>query len=573
MATLQADHLTLAYAGSADIVRELSYQVQPGAITSILGPNGSGKSTLLRALARLHKPKHGAVLLDGHSIHHLPTKEAARRLSLLSQHAQAPGGITVEELVRRGRYPHQAFLQPPTHADEAAVEQALMLVGLSELRGKLVDELSGGQRQRAWIALSIAQETPILLLDEPTTYLDIAHQQEVLTLLRHLNQKEGRTIVLVLHDLNDAFQISDRVVVMRDGAIVAEGPPERILSPGLLAEVFGVSCQVLPAPDSALPVFIPTSRAPLSRHSPPASRNDALRAEGLSVGYNGNIVLRDVSATLPDGQITAIVGPNGSGKSTLLRALARLLKPQQGQVLLHDHPVSNRSHREFAQQVAFQMQGSLVPEGILVEDLVAMGRRPHQHWYRQWSEKDQCVVDHALKVTQLDELRSRPVESLSGGQQQRVWLAMTLAQQTPILLLDEPTSYLDVAHQVEVLDWIWELNHNQGRTIGLVLHDLGMACRYADKIIFMKEGKVVAAGSPEEIVTADLVQEVYQVDMPGHPRPTDWQAAGCSCECGEIITILHSSPSYQHPLNCDFTILERRAKGELRSGQYHAYLL
>ncbi len=519
MSDLQADHLTLVYPGSADIVRELSFQVQPGVITSIIGPNGSGKSTLLRALARLHRPSHGSVLLDGHSIHNLPTKEVARGLSLLSQHAQAPGGITVADLVSRGRYPHQEFLQPPTLADELAVEQALKLVGLSELRGKLVDELSGGQRQCAWIALSIAQETPILLLDEPTTYLDIAHQQEVLALLRQLNQKEGRTIVLVLHDFNDAFQISDRLVVMRDGAIMAEGPPESILSPSLLADVFGISCQILSVPNSTLPIFVPASRQPISLRKPSIHRNAALRAEQVSAGYNGVRVLQDVSASLSKGQITAIVGPNGSGKSTLLRTFARLIKPMQGNVYLHEVSGFQGSQRAFAQQVAFQIQGGIVPEGILVEDLVAFGRRPHQHWYRQWSEEDQRVVDHALNATQLDELRSRPVESLSGGQQQRVWLAMALAQQTPILLLDEPTSFLDIAHQVEVLDWIWELNRIEGRTFGLVLHDLGMACRYADKIIFMKEGKVIAAGSPEEIVTADLVQEVYQGNARIIPDP------------------------------------------------------
>ncbi len=519
MSFLQTDHLTLVYPGSADIVRELSFQVQPGAITSIIGPNGSGKSTLLRALARLHKPSRGAVLLDGHSIHNLPTKEVARRLSLHSQHAHAPGGITVADLVNRGRYPHQALLQPPTLADELAVEQALKLVGLSELRDRLVDELSGGQRQCAWIAMAIAQETPILLLDEPTTYLDIAHQQEVMTLLRRLNQKENRTIVLVLHDLNDAFQISDRVVVMRGGAIMAEGSPENILSPSLLADVFAVSCQALPIPGSALPIYVPTSRQTISRRRTIIQGHAALSAEQVSVGYNGDRVLQDVSASLPKGQITAIVGPNGSGKSTLLRTFARLLKPFQGDVCLHEVSSSKESHRAFAQQVAFQLQGSLAPEGILAEDLVAFGRRPHQRWYRQWSEEDQWHIDHALKATQLEDLRSRPIESLSGGQRQRVWLAMALAQQTPILLLDEPTSFLDVAHQVEVLDWIWELNRNEGRTIGLVLHDLSMACRYADKIIFMNEGKVIAAGSPEIIVTTDLVQEVYQVDTRIIPDP------------------------------------------------------
>ncbi len=511
MTTLQATQLTLAYRGSGEIVRDLSYAVQPGAITTIIGPNGCGKSTFLRALARLHKPQQGSVLLDGHAIHHLPTREVARQLSLLAQHAQSPEGLTVTDLVRRGRYPHQSFLQPPTQQDEAAVDRALALVGITDLHDHLVDELSGGQRQRAWIALAIAQETPILLLDEPATYLDIAHQREILNLLKRLNRDEKRTIVLALHDINDAMQISDQVIVMRDGEIVADGSPQAIISSTLLADVFGVTCQTVTAPGSTQSFFIPAARSTLSRRSAHHTPTAALRADRLSAGYNGNPVLQDVTALLPNGQITAIVGPNGSGKSTLLRAFARLIKAQQGRIWLHENPADTGSHRAFSQQVTFQMQGSVVPQGILVEDLVAMGRRPHQRWYRQWSQEDHRVVEKALIIAHLQPLRNRPVQSLSGGQQQRVWLAMALAQQTPILLLDEPTSFLDIAHQVEVLEWVVELNRNEGRTVGMVLHDFGLACRYADHLIFLRDGRVLAAGAPEDIVTPALVEETYGV--------------------------------------------------------------
>lgn len=541
MSQLQTHQVTLAYDGAKPVVHGVSYQVQRGAITSIIGPNGCGKSTLLRGLARLLRPKHGAVCLDGQLIHRLPTKEVARRLSLLAQHAQAPGSITVEDLVQRGRYPHQAFLQPPTSSDQAAVERALALVGMAELRNRPVDELSGGQRQRAWIALALAQETPILLLDEPTTYLDLAHQQEILALLWRLNREEGRTVVLVLHDINDALRISDQVVVMQEGVIRAEGAPEEILTASLLADVFGLACDVLPDPESGLPVFIPNGRAPHSGSPAPAGKAAILRSERLSAGYDHRRVVSDVSVSLPEGQVTAIVGPNASGKSTLLRSFARLLTPQAGAALLEGQPVHAGSHRAFARRLAIQMQEASAPEGVLVEDLVAAGRHPYQRWYRQWSERDEEVVESALAATGIAEFRRRPVETLSGGQQQRVWLAMSLAQQTPVLLLDEPTSFLDVAHQVEVLDRVWQLSRDEGRTIGLVLHDLGMACRYADQVVVMSHGQVAAAGAPAEVITPALVQKVFGLEVrvlmdPLTGRPlvlpaSDFRAGG---EAGEM---------------------------------------
>lgn len=519
MTELQANQVTLAYSVAEDVVREVSIKVQSGAITSIIGPNGCGKSTLLRGLARLLKPKGGAVLLDGEMIHRLPTKEVARRLSLMAQHAQAPGAITVEDLVRRGRYPHQSFLQPPTSGDQAAVERALELVGMTDLRDRPVDELSGGQRQRAWIAMALAQETPILLMDEPTTYLDIAHQHEILSLVRRLNREEGRTIVLVLHDINDAMQISDWVVVMRDGRLQAEGTPERILTAERLASIYGLDCDVIHEPGSEKPVFVPRGRFQLNGSNGQNGAKPALRAEALSSGYDRVKVVREVSTTLPAGKVTAIVGPNASGKSTLIRTFARLINPLGGAALLEEKPVGQGSHRAFARRLAVQLQGASAPEGILVEDLVAVGRHPYQTWYRQWTHEDQQVVDQALEAAHISDLRLRPVDTLSGGQQQRVWLAMALAQQTPVLLLDEPTSFLDIAHQVEVLDWVWDLNRKQGRTIVLVLHDLGMACRYADHIIFMKDGRIAAAGPPAEVVSEALICEVFGVESRVIPDP------------------------------------------------------
>lgn len=517
MSRLQANAITLSYGGPDAVVHDLTFRVPDGAVTSVIGPNGCGKSTLLRALARLMAPRMGVVLLDGQAIHRLPTKEVAKQLGLLSQQPSALEAITVEDLTQRGRYPHQAFLQPPSERDRAAVERALDLAGVLELRDRPVDELSGGQRQRAWIAMALAQETPILLLDEPTTYLDIAHQQEVLALVRRLNREEGRTIVLVLHDINNAAQVSDHVVAMRDGRIVADGPPVTVLAPELLEQVFGIACDVVRHPQTNLPVSVPRCGVIIDGEAPSANGHARLCAERLSAGYRRAKVVEGISMAPPPGQVTAIIGPNACGKSTLLKAFARLLPPMEGMAFLDGRSVWQGSHRDLARQLGLLAQGGIAPSGVLVEDLVAVGRYPYQRWYRQWSREDQQAVDRALEATAIEDLRWRTVDSLSGGQRQRVWLAMALAQDTRVLLLDEPTTFLDIAHQVEVLDLVWKLNRKEGRTVVMVLHDLGQACRYADYLVAMKDGRIAAEGPPETVVTPALVREVFDVE--GHVAP------------------------------------------------------
>lgn len=636
---LSAEEITVAYDDTDPVVQSLSLGLADGEITAIVGPNACGKSTLLRALARLHQPSAGAVLLDGEEIHRRSTKEVARRLGLLPQQPEAPEAITVEDLTRRGRYPHQALLQTMSRRDQQAVERAMAMAGMSELRDRLVDELSGGQRQRAWIAMALAQETGILLLDEPTTFLDLAHRAEVLRLLRRLNREEGRTICVVLHDVNDALHLSDRLVAMRDGAIAAEGATREVLTPDLLGDVFGVHCdlvggghagergaggvgrtrpgdapqadraaavhdrpasgaggqagcagsgrpepgraghtagagrshigtaapyilprsRVLPAPEStrrrpsglseppepgsagpspakhAGPARLSSTkragRARLSPANPPAANasgpsppahsspaapagpgTSALQAHNLSAGYERRPVLETISAAIPRGAITAILGPNACGKSTLLRALARLLKPAGGDVLLHGAPITAVGRRELARRLAMLAQGSDAPAGLTVEELVAAGRYPHQRWFRQWSREDRTAIDRALAVVGIGALRNKHVDTLSGGQRRRAWLAMALAQQSEILLLDEPTTFLDIAHQVEVLDLAWELNRNGGRTVVMVLHDLWQASRYADHLILMKAGRATATGNPAEVLTPEQVRDVFAVE-------------------------------------------------------------
>jgi iron complex transport system ATP-binding protein len=253
---LAAQDLAVGYL-ERRIIDGLSLNVQQGQITALVGPNGSGKSTLLKTLARLLKPTSGAVLLDGRAIHTLSTIQVAQQMAILPQGPGAPPGLTVRELVEQGRYPHVGALRMLRRQDHDAIQQALMLTNMTDFIHRPLDNLSGGERQRAWIALTLAQATPTLLLDEPTTFLDIGHQLEVLELVQRLNRERGMTIVLVLHDLNQAARYADRMVVLNQGAIVADGAPRDVLTAPLLAEVFGVQVNIITDPASGTPVCLP----------------------------------------------------------------------------------------------------------------------------------------------------------------------------------------------------------------------------------------------------------------------------------------------------------------------------
>jgi iron complex transport system ATP-binding protein len=255
---LRAEDLTLAY-DQRVVAERLGVEIPDGSFTVIVGPNACGKSTLLRALARLLKPKEGTVYLDGDPILSLHGKQVARRLGLLPQSPITPDGITVADLVARGRYPYQGLLKQWSRDDEAAVWDAMDAVGVTDLADRVVDELSGGQRQRVWLALVLAQQTPIMLLDEPTTFLDIAHQIEVLDLCSRLHE-EGRTMVAVLHDLNHACRYATHLVAMRGGEVIAQGRPEDVVTAELVERVFGLPCQVIEDPQCGTPLIVPADR-------------------------------------------------------------------------------------------------------------------------------------------------------------------------------------------------------------------------------------------------------------------------------------------------------------------------
>ncbi|MCN9240422.1 ABC transporter ATP-binding protein [Streptomyces sp. RY43-2] len=266
-----------------------------------------------------------------------------------------------------------------------------------------------------------------------------------------------------------------------------------------------------------------------------APRPSRLTARDLTLAYEDRTVVEELDLDIPDGKVTVIVGPNACGKSTLLRALGRLLKPRRGAVLLDGTELARLPTKRIAQVIGLLPQTPVPPEGITVGDLIARGRQPHQKWWQQWSEADEASVSAAMERTGTAELAERPVDELSGGQRQRVWIAMALAQDTDLLLLDEPTTYLDIAHQVEVLDLVRQLNRERGRTVVAVLHDLNQAARYADHLIAMRAGRIVAQGAPVDVVKAELVEEVFGLAsvvvpdpvtggpmvVPGPPRSTD----------------------------------------------------
>lgn len=251
---LSADSLTLKH-GKISIIEHLDVSLPEGKVTAIVGPNGCGKSTLLNGLSRVHIPSGGAVLLDGKDIHSLPSKEVARRLALLPQDTLAPDGITIEELIRFGRHPHQSLLKQWAMDDQDAIRYALKAADLIGLKDRLLDTLSGGQRQRAWIAMFIAQETPLLLLDEPTSALDLGHQIEVFELIQNL-AKQGKTLAMVVHDLPSACRYADHIIAMKEGRIVTQGSPKDVMTKKLVRQLYGVECDLIPDPSTGSPVLI-----------------------------------------------------------------------------------------------------------------------------------------------------------------------------------------------------------------------------------------------------------------------------------------------------------------------------
>ena len=257
-----------------------------------------------------------------------------------------------------------------------------------------------------------------------------------------------------------------------------------------------------------------------SSSSPPVSQsNHNLEAKQLTLAYDGAAIIRNLNLAIPAGKTTVLVGANGCGKSTLLRGLTRLLKPKSGQVYLDGKAIAKLKAKTIAQKMGMLPQSPVAPEGLTVKDLVAMGRYPYQSWLQHWSTEDELQVAEALKITTMTELSDRPLDSLSGGQRQRAWIAMVLAQNTDILLLDEPTTFLDLSHQVDLLDLLDELQQSKGKTIVMILHDLNLSCRYADYLVAVQQGKVYATGTPQQVMTEEMVKDVFNLECRIVPDP------------------------------------------------------
>ena len=237
-----------------------------------------------------------------------------------------------------------------------------------------------------------------------------------------------------------------------------------------------------------------------------------IQARNLTLSYGKTPVFSNLDLLIPKGEITVFIGSNGCGKSTILRSVARLLKPQEGSIILEGGDIAKLPSKEIAKRLAILPQGPIAPEGLTVHQLVKQGRYPYQSFLQQWSLEDEKAVKRALEVTRMADLSNRPVDSLSGGQRQRAWIAMTLAQNTPTILLDEPTTFLDMTHQIEILDLLYDLNEREDRTIAMVLHDINLACRYAHHIVAVKEGQVHAKGRPEEIVNEQFIRDVFGME-------------------------------------------------------------
>jgi iron complex transport system ATP-binding protein len=238
----------------------------------------------------------------------------------------------------------------------------------------------------------------------------------------------------------------------------------------------------------------------------------SIKTDNLSIGYPDHLLFENLNLSIPRGEITVFVGSNGCGKSTLLRSIARLLKPVDGSVLLEGKDIHSMSSRNVAKKMGILPQGPVSPEGLTVHDLVKQGRYPHQSWLTRWTEEDTKKTEAAMAATRISDLRDQALDTLSGGQRQRAWIAMTLAQDTDVILLDEPTTYLDMTHQIDILDLLFELNEQKNRTIVMVLHDLNLASRYAHNIVAIKDGGVYAQGKPETIISCDLVRAVFGME-------------------------------------------------------------
>ncbi|WP_053228025.1 ABC transporter ATP-binding protein [Spirochaeta cellobiosiphila] len=507
---LDINDLSTGY-GQKQIIKELNQRISSGEITCLIGPNGSGKSTLLRAIAKLLPMKQGYIYLNGKDISQYKPSEYARKLGFLPQISSQQIQTTVKELVKRGRYPYMGIFQNLQDSDEVAINKALSIAGLMELADKPIDELSGGQRQRAWIAMALAQDTEILLLDEPTTYLDINHRHEILQLIDDLCHIENKTVIVVLHDLNEASLLAHNVIAMANGDVMAFGKGNDIFNSSLMSRLYSTACEEYKtnAPNN-LPIILPINNQTIQK-STDDSFPSSLTFNNVKLGYGDQTIINELNLEIKQGTITVILGPNGCGKSTLLKGLIADLHPQSGEILLNNIDTRTLNAHKRAAKIAMLYQQEDLPEYCSVIEYVQLGRYRHNHWYDQWNRTDRALIDEALSTVNMLEYKKTDIHSLSGGQQQRVRFARLLVQQSDMIVLDEPTSFLDLKSQVDVLECVKKLNKTFGTTVIMVLHDPWQACRYADEVILMNNGSVTNYGKVKSVLSPKALTDLYNV--------------------------------------------------------------
>lgn len=485
--------------GKSEVIRSLNLELGEKGFCSIVGPNGCGKSTLLKMLTGILPCKSGEILLKGMNIRRIKRKTLSQFTAYLPQNPTITHATVVRELVSRGRFPHRKVLQLPDKRDREIIDHALEITGLSQMSERKMGELSGGQKQRVWIAMALAQESELLLLDEPTTYLDIHHKKEILTLLKELSE-QGKRIITVLHDVNDARQFSDRVIAMKKGKIFFDTGLDgsRSFDLNQTEKLFGIKCQY--DGESIFPL-------PPSIHSDEEeSVEKAVVSFNLSSGYEGKTVLNEIDFSIPKGKITALLGPNGSGKTTFMKVLTGELKCWTGSV---GFPAPDS--RPDSSVISAMVQQENLPLNMDSRDYVLLGRYRFTSLLRHWTEEDHNSTEklmHWLDVP-LDSFLGR----MSGGQQQRCRIGRIINQESEILIFDEPSSYLDLKGQAEVLELLSRINRERNRTVILILQDIWQARYYAHYVAMFKDGRLFSNGPSGEMLTTENISDLYSENM------------------------------------------------------------
>lgn len=505
--SIQLNELKLSYGDNA-ILKGLTHRFPPNSISCILGKNGCGKSTLLKTISKFLYPSYGNVLLSGQDINTMNSKQIALKLGFLTQSSDDHKGLTVYQLVKRGRYPHNGLLQVESTNDEKIINEALALTELNDISHKDLDEISGGQKQRAWIAMILAQDTDILLLDEPTTFLDIHHRQEIIKLINKLKNDYNKTIVAVVHDLYESQKISDYIIGIKDGIILQEGLSKDILNKKFIENLYDVKCDEYKFNNESY--FLPSKEYNVNEVY--TNNDHTYLVSNLYISYGDYPVLKDLDLTLKRRKIHCIMGINGSGKSTLIKAIVGEQKLNSGTINLYNKDISSYKVKELSKKISYLSQEETLPSGFTVEEYVNLGRFPYTKWYKQWTRKDREIVYESLKAVGAEDLMKCNLLNLSGGQQQRVRIARLLAQKSEVLVLDEPCSFLDIKGQKEVLDCIEKIAKNENKTIIMILHDPWQAALYGQELHIIKDMQVIFSGNQTDFINPVNLQELYNVD-------------------------------------------------------------